>query len=260
MRRVYHSFARAGGVVGIILLLIVSWSRLTVLESLASPPSEQIGIAACPTGPTISFNPVNPLPGQSVHFSGSISSGSGSITYTWNFGDGSASANGQTQNHSYILNGVYTVLLTVTGQSCAAPVASKNITVGFGASATVLYLPLIFKNVTSPIFPTGSDTLGVTPALPAQVSGLAGQSDPAGGFTHLEWQPNPPADQLAGYRLYRRAQVGEDAFALLATLPLTQTTYTDASPTCGQSYYVTAFNEAGESAASTASYYGPRCP
>lgn len=256
MSRVYHLLAKVGGVSGIaLLLLIVGWSRLTTLETLASPPSEQIGIEACPTGPTINFNPTNPSPGQSVHFIGNISGGSGTITFTWNFGDGSATVNGQAQDYRYTLNGIYTVLLTATGQACAAPpVASKNITVGFGFPAAVLYLPLVFKNVNSPVFTTGNVSLLVAPLSPAQVNGLIGHTDPASGLTRLEWLP-PSSEPITGYRVYRRGPAGDEVFSL----PATQTTFTDDTTACGYSYYVTAFNEAGESAASAGSYYGVGC-
>jgi large repetitive protein len=54
--------------------------------------------------------------GQSVEFS-AIATDAGSIdtlTYNWNFGDGSAPATGQTINHTFIDNGIYNAVLTVT--------------------------------------------------------------------------------------------------------------------------------------------------
>lgn len=257
MSRVYHGLAKACRVGGMALLLFtLGWGGLTALESLASPPLEQIGIAACPTGPTINFNPANPSPGQSVHFVGNISGGSGVITFTWNFGDGSPSATGQAQDHIYALSGFYTVVLTATGQACPVPpVTSQNITVGFGPPAAVLYFPAIFRKFSTPIFPTGSESLNTLLTTPSQATGLQGQTDPASGLTRLDWLPSL-SEPITGYRVYRRGPAGKAVF----TLPATQTTFTDDTAACGQSYYVTAFNVAGESAASTASYYGPPCP
>jgi DNA/RNA endonuclease G (NUC1)/PKD repeat protein len=54
--------------------------------------------------------------GQNVEFS-AIATDAGSIdtlTYNWNFGDGSAPATGQTINHTFIDNGIYNAVLTVT--------------------------------------------------------------------------------------------------------------------------------------------------
>jgi len=68
--------------------------------------------------PTASSGPDQTVDeGQPVTFDGSGSTdpdGVGDIvSYAWNFGDG-VTANGQTANHTYIDNGVYTVTLTVT--------------------------------------------------------------------------------------------------------------------------------------------------
>jgi len=95
-------------------------------------------------------------------------------------------------------------------------------------------------------------------APPAQVTGLSGAiSDNIG--THLRWNPVQPTGVVSGYRLYRGGQAEEDSFQLLAVVPDSVTTYLDATSGCGQIYYLTAFNPAGESPASTSSYYSPAC-
>ncbi|GAB4460469.1 MAG: hypothetical protein Kow0031_39990 [Anaerolineae bacterium] len=143
---------------------------VTVLGSLQAmaqtPPPDGIGIAACPAGPSFSFTPTNPDPHQTVQFSGVITStgGGGTITYTWSFGDGSALANSQKPNHAYIRSGLYTVVMTVSGDSCATtPTASRVITVGFGVPATILYFPLIFKNYFDPFPATALETASPQP-------------------------------------------------------------------------------------------------
>ncbi len=108
----------------------------------------QIGIAGCPTIPSISFLPANPNPAEQVEFTGAISSpdGTGQITYTWNFGDGSNPKPGwPSTHHTYLLNNIYTVTMTATGDSCVSPeVATTTITIGFGPPAATYYFPIIY--------------------------------------------------------------------------------------------------------------------
>jgi PKD repeat protein len=226
----------------------------------------QIGALGCPTDPSITFDPANPLAGESVDIEGSVATtgGGGIITFTWNLGDGSGLVTGTTfVKHTYYLDGIYTVTLTATGESCASPPSvQKAITVGFGPSATILFFPVILKNYPPIIFPTDTGApaeLLVNAVPPAQVTGLRGDASPVGA-TRLAWSSQPsPGEALAGYHIYRGAQIDPPAFHLLATVPATTTTYTDSAATCGQIYYVTAFAAAGESPASTSAYYSPAC-
>ncbi len=132
-------------------------TTLGSLRVLAQPPPPGIDIAACPAGPSFSFTPTNPDPHETTQFEGKITStgGSGVITYTWSFGDGSPPENATpSANHTYTRNGVYTVVMTASGDSCATtPTASQVITVGFGVPTTILYFPLIFKSYFE-LFPT----------------------------------------------------------------------------------------------------------
>lgn len=250
-------FLRGFGVGAMALLwLTLGWGGLTTLETLASPPLEQIGIAACPQG--LSISPASPqlMPGQTVQFEGKMTGtgGSGTITFTWNFGDNSPVVTATPKiNHTFNSPGLFTVILTGTGDSCGGttPVVTTLATV----AGVVYYLPVILKDFADPIFPTGSALLNTAPLLPTQVTGLTGRTDPASSRTRLEWLPSLP-EPITGYRVYRRGPAGEVVF----TLPATQTTFTDNIAACGHSYYVTAFNEAGESAASRGSYYGLGCP
>ena len=52
----------------------------------------------------------------------------------------------------------------------------------------------------------------------------------------LEWDSNPPEDQVAGYNLYRSYQSGSGYVRLNATL-IANTTYTDTTIEAGQTYY-----------------------
>jgi PKD repeat protein len=234
-------------------------------QKILAPPA-QISIMGCPSNPAITFEPTDPEPGEEVEFTGIISgpAGGGSATITWNFGDGSTEETGQTVYHIYSFNGTYTVVMTASGDSCGTPpTATTVISVGTGiAPASVIYLPVMFKNYPSFIFPTGSDAVDTKSDLtpPGQVTGLSGSISVDGQSTRLEWLPNPSAETVIGYQIYRAEQERGSDFRLLWVVPASATTYIDSTTGCGSIYYVTAFNTAGESPASTASYYSPACP
>lgn len=218
------------------------------------PLADEVGLAGCPSTPTISFTPTNPNPGQQVTFTGAITStgGGGVITFTWNFGDGSSAVNATTSvQHTYRSNGVYTVSVTATGQGCAIPTQnSAVITVGFGVPTAIIYLPLI---VTPGLLPTPTD-IG---ALPAQITGLTGQV--AAASVRVSWPPDPGYDNITAYRVYRLPLRSALPPVLLATLPVSATSFVDAEANCGYAYTITAVNQAGESMSSAAGYFGPEC-
>ncbi len=163
---------------GLALLLgVVGWGSLAMVWAAPAGTANaaQIGVQACPTNLAIDFTPANPDPGQTVTFEAQFtgSDGTGQITFTWNFGDYSAEMMGQVVNHSYTLNGIYQVTLTATGDTCVlqpSPVIHL-ITVGFGAPATIIYLPLVAKNYPEIIFPADRQPFESAPAgAPVQVS------------------------------------------------------------------------------------------
>lgn len=152
LRRLLKLLAICGVALALTVILLGN------LRAIAHPPLPgDIGIAACPSGPSFSFTPTNPDPNETVHFTGAITStgGTGSITYTWNFGDGSNPVDATPgSNHTYSLPGVYTVVMTASGDTCATtPTATRVITVGFGTPAAILYFPIIYKNYFQ-LFPT----------------------------------------------------------------------------------------------------------
>ena len=93
-----------------------------------------------------------------------------------------------------------------------------------------------------------------------QVTGPQGEVHTQRGSTYLEWSPSPAADSVLGYRIYRasREEAGVD-FQVLDTVLAEVHSYTDQTAACGYMYFVTAFNAAGESLPSTASYFSPAC-
>jgi hypothetical protein len=222
-----------------------------------SPPFRVRGLSCVwPRDANITINPSNPNPGDSVQFIGTVTEGTGSLTFKWDFGDGSG-VKGQIVNHPYSINNIYHVKLTVEGDECPktrAAYASQELTVGTGVPPNEIYLPLIS---TSPTTSTQSvDTLLIPlPAVdgrPIQVSSLQGETK--ANATTLTWHPtdNSEAEAIRGYRIYR-APLGTSAFELLAEVPADETEYSDQAE-CGYAYYVTAFNQTGESPASNTSY------
>ncbi len=220
--------------------------------------------SVCPTGAGISYSPTNPDPGDAAVFGGRITGGNGVITFTWNFGDNSDPVLGQNTSHSFSAHNVYTVVMTARGDlNCIPPpnvsTATANITVGFGVPTAVVYLPAILKDYDDSQLVADSEFSGNAPAIrPGQVTGLWGITH--GGEVIIGWTANPRVEAVSGYHIYHRAQSGHEAFSRLTILPITATTYTDASTVCGQIYYVTALNSAGESPPSAAAFYAPACP
>jgi PKD repeat protein len=83
---------------------------------------------ACEPVDLSNFNwlPLAPASGELVTFSGS-SAGSQPITYTWYFGDNTVGA-GITTNHTYMVDGDYTVVMTATN-ACGEDSAEHSLTI-----------------------------------------------------------------------------------------------------------------------------------
>src|SRR5205823_4412220 len=81
---------------------------------------------------SFTFSPTNPLVNQTVQFNGgapTAATGRTIVTYKWDFGDGSADGSGVTPQHSYTVDRVYTVVLTVTDDVGHTGVTSQTVTV-----------------------------------------------------------------------------------------------------------------------------------
>src|SRR2546425_1990357 len=136
---VYHTYSTAG-------------SYNVLLTAKDSSPSQQTatsqqtitGTSPPPPPPslTASFTASlsNPVVGQTISFTGSVSGGTSPYSYAWNFGDSSAGS-GSPVSHVYQTADAYTVVLTVT--DAAGHVASVNntVTVTSPLSATFTYSP-----------------------------------------------------------------------------------------------------------------------
>ncbi|MEW5961074.1 MAG: PKD domain-containing protein, partial [Chloroflexota bacterium] len=240
--------------------------------SAVSPPFRVRNLECVwPEDASITYQPPSPIiPGQPVTFTGNVIGGGngifGQITYNWDFGNGVISQ-GVIIYHTFAPTSTPVVSLTVTGAPC--PVTRPDFvatTLTLAQSQPIsggIYLPIILKSsvgagAVEEVPTEGIITFGQMPgnAGLTQITGLFGTIE-AGG-TALQWDAGPPDDNILGYRIYR-ANVGTIGFTLLADVPANITTYTDATATCGKTYFVTSYNSAGESLPSTASYFSPPC-
>jgi len=235
------------------------------LARAISPPFRVRGLSCqWPRGASIQLDPLHPQVGDPVRLEGQITAGSGVLTFTWDFGD-TYTATGQIVQHAYSANNTYGVTLTVSGEPCPITepaVVTTTIVVGTGVPDSLVYLPLLFQSS------SGSTAFGPTLGPPAQarragpvgqVAGLSGEARPGAGATHLAWKPKEGVEMVQGYRIYRRSRTEGRAFQLLATTPAGVHVYTDETAFCGYIYYVTAFDAAGESPPSAASFFSLPC-
>lgn len=246
--------------------------------SALSPPFRIRNLGCIwPEAATISFQPQNNLvAGAPVTFTGFIAAGSGPIIFKWDFGDGQTGT-GQLVYHTYAQIQPYNVTLTVSSSPC--PVTRSTITTTIltvaNQFALSTFLPVIIKKATAatsisePVInePANSissttdiniPSLAITSGSPAQITDLNGH-EPGDGTTRLEWNAGGAENGITGYRIYR-SPIGPPSYQLLADLPAAVTTYADAAVSCGQMYFVTAYNDQGESLPSSASYFSPPCP
>ncbi len=93
---------------------------ITVGTGTSSPP----GLSA-----QFTFNPINPIVGDSASFTSSVSGGAAPYGYAWNFGDSVGSATAANPSYSFSSAGTFTVTLTVTDSGGATVAASHDVTV-----------------------------------------------------------------------------------------------------------------------------------
>jgi len=77
-----------------------------------------------------------------VSFSETIIDGTGPFTFAWTFGDGGTST-AATPNHTYVVNGVFTVTLVVTDSTGATATAITNVTAFTGIAIVAIGLGMI---------------------------------------------------------------------------------------------------------------------
>jgi PKD repeat protein len=132
---------------------------LTVTDTSGGTNTASVSavIAAAPAANA--GGPYNQIPGQSITFNGSKSTGpSGqTLAYAWTFGDG-ATGTGVNPTHAYTAAGTYTVSLTVTDPIGGSNIATSAATIAAGplANAGGTYI----GTMTQPIAFNGSGSTG----------------------------------------------------------------------------------------------------
>jgi hypothetical protein len=234
----------------------------------ASSPSFRVRNTSCvwPENPSVTIEPSPPISaGTRIKLRGFIAEWDlqlQGITYSWDFGN--VISKGEIMYHTFTVEGTYPVTLTVSQPGCPVTrfdYVTTDILVGalpFTPTAKI-YLPLIMKGgvaaAAAPPLP-GIVSLDFAPGAPGQITGLQGQLLYDRGVTRLEWEARP--EPVLGYRVYR-AKIGAETHRMLVELPSVITTYQDKTADCGFGYFVTAYNNRGESLPSTSSFYGPPC-
>ena len=86
------------------------------------------------------YNPASPIEGQAIQFNDLSSAYDIPLTYSWNFGDGNTSTS-QNPTHTYIQNGIYNVVLTVTDSDGDAVPLTKTVNVNDTVPTAALTAP-----------------------------------------------------------------------------------------------------------------------
>lgn len=233
-----------------------------------SPPFRVRNISCIwPEGPYIaSMQPSPPITPGIIRLWGAVQQWdmhTSGITYTWDFGD--ATAQGVFVDHTYTTAGTHAITMTVAQSACPNTrfdfVTTTVVVTGTNSLlSNVTYLPLIIRTGSGSSAPAAKQLapqLGLASAALPQVTGLRGEI--GSGGTVLRWNPAVPAEASGGYRLYR-SEADTISYQPVAELPASVTTFTDSAVTCGYAYFVTVFDERGQSYPSTASFYQPACP
>lgn len=96
-----------------------------------------------------------------VSFSETIIDGTGPFTFAWTFGDGGTST-AANPNHTYVINGVFTVTLVVTDSQGATATAITNVTAFTGIAIIAIGLGAT-EGITETESPGISGTAGNNP-------------------------------------------------------------------------------------------------
>ncbi len=109
--------------------------NLTSNDGSASPMSELFTNGPpCDLQAGFINSPSNPLAGQALSLSASVSGGVQTYSYSWNFGDGS-NGDGKTISHTYQKPGKYTATLSVTDRTSKTVTASHILAVAAESSS-----------------------------------------------------------------------------------------------------------------------------
>jgi PKD repeat protein len=110
--------------------------------------------------PTAAFTFVEACEGAATVFTDASTIDAGMLNYSWNFGDGSSVSADENPSHVYVLDGTYTVTLTVTSDGGCEDVTTQSVNVD--ASPTALFSANTVCEGTTTVFnnlSTGGGTL-----------------------------------------------------------------------------------------------------
>ena len=226
---VAHTFSAAGAYTVI----------LTVTDQLGRQATTSKTVTVSSSRPTASFvfSPSSPTTTTTVQFNAAASlatSGRTITSYAWNFGDG-ATTSGVTTSHSFTVEGVYSVVLTVTDSAGESGTTSENVTVTTVSGGA----------------PTASFTFSPTNPTTAQdVSfNAAASTDPSGTITAYGWNFG---DGLPGDGSIATGVTAAHRFASAGVfnVSLTVTSSTGATATITLSVTVTSGTSSGVTTAS----------
>ncbi|MDY7079861.1 MAG: S8 family serine peptidase [Chloroflexota bacterium] len=127
----------AGGLTNPVSVTMDSDKQVTATFNIA----ECVAIS----GADFTFAPPEPVVGDTVTFTGTVTAGDSPLTYTWNFGDDSALQMGNPIAHAFPVTStrqVYTVMMTVTNPCPGQGTASQAVTV----LPRYVYLPLVMRS------------------------------------------------------------------------------------------------------------------
>ncbi len=130
------------------LLTVGAIAFFLVVLTLAATVKSGITSDQSPVA-SFTYSPTAPMPGDIITFDASASyAPSGTIvSYTWDFGDGTvATSASPTITHSYLIDGTYTVQLTVTDSN-----AAQGTTVAVIDVSTVVFFRVVFYGTLIPL-------------------------------------------------------------------------------------------------------------
>jgi PKD repeat protein len=122
-RTTTHSYSQTGTFV----------VRLTIADALGRSNSESVSLAIgapSPATPRFTFSPTAPAPRQQVNFNASLSTPGPNrriVSYSWDFGDGKPAQSGVQTSHTFDVEGMFTVTLTITDDTGREYVASQTV-------------------------------------------------------------------------------------------------------------------------------------